>query len=66
MRLTPAEEAMIDGILRGASNKQIAHELRVAEQTIKNRLGDVYRKLGVENRVQLALLAVRREHASLQ
>jgi NarL family two-component system response regulator LiaR len=44
---------------RGLSNKRIARELGVAEKTVKTHVGHVLAKLGVTDRTQAALLAVR-------
>ena len=45
-------------VAKGASNKDIAWELKMGEQTVKNHLRRVFRKLHVANRVELALLEV--------
>ena len=57
-RLTPRELDIVAGVTMGASNKEIAHQLSVAECTVKHHLSSVYTKLGVFSRVQLALFAV--------
>jgi NarL family two-component system response regulator LiaR len=44
---------------RGYPNKRIARELGVAEKTVKTHVGHVLAKLGVSDRTQAALLAVR-------
>lgn len=44
----------------GLSNKEIAQELGISEKTVRNRLSEVYSKLGLENRTQAALYALRR------
>jgi DNA-binding NarL/FixJ family response regulator len=41
-------------------NKEIAHELRLSEGTIKEYLNRIFRKLGMKNRTELALWTVRR------
>ena len=57
-RLTRRERQVIAAIVHGASNKDIANELRLSEQTVKNHLSHVFDKLGVSNRLELALYAV--------
>ncbi|MBE6454839.1 MAG: response regulator transcription factor [Alphaproteobacteria bacterium] len=42
---------------RGFSNKQIAHELGVAEPTVKMHVSSILRALNVQNRVQILLKA---------
>ena len=56
--LTPREVDIVRRVAKGASNKDIAWELKMGEQTVKNHLRRVFRKLNVVNRVELALLAV--------
>src|SRR5262245_7467254 len=56
--LTPRELDIVRRVARSASNKDIAWDLKMGEQTVKNHLRRVFRKLHVANRVELALLAV--------
>jgi NarL family two-component system response regulator LiaR len=58
-RLTPRERQVLELIGRGLSNKRIARELGVAEKTVKTHVGHVLAKLGVADRTQAALYAVR-------
>jgi NarL family two-component system response regulator LiaR len=58
-RLTPREREVLALIGRGLSNKRIARELGVAEKTVKTHVGHVLAKLGVTDRTQAALYAVR-------
>ena len=48
---------MLKALARGMSNKAISQELWVTEQTVKFHLGNVYRKLGVPNRLAAATIA---------
>jgi len=57
-QLSPRERDILRGIARGASNKEIAAELGIAETTVKIHVQHVLRKLGVSTRVQAAVLAV--------
>jgi NarL family two-component system response regulator LiaR len=57
--LTRREAEVLDLIAHGFSNKRIALELRIAEKTVKTHVGHVLAKLGVSDRTQAALLAVR-------
>jgi len=54
-RLTEREAKICKYVAEGRSNRVIAHKLHLSEQTIKNYLGEIFRKVGVDNRVQLAL-----------
>jgi len=58
-QLTPREQEVLELIARGLSNKRIARELGIAEKTVKTHVGHVLAKLGVSDRTQAALLAVR-------
>ena len=58
-RLTRREQEVLEQIVRGRSNKRIALELGISEKTVKAHVGRVLAKLGVADRTQAALLAVR-------
>jgi DNA-binding CsgD family transcriptional regulator len=51
--LTPREREMVGMLLKGDSNKQIAHKLGISEQTVKNTLHHAYSSLGVQSRGEL-------------
>jgi DNA-binding NarL/FixJ family response regulator len=50
--LTDREAAILKALVGGLSNKQIARELWLAEQTVKFHLTNIYRKLGVASRAE--------------
>ncbi len=54
-RLTPRELEIMSCITQGMRNKEIAYKLGTTEQVIKNYLRKVYDKLGVSDRLELAL-----------
>jgi len=56
-QLSPRERDILRGIARGASNKEIARDLGIAETTVKIHVQHVLRKLGLSSRVQAAVLA---------
>ena len=58
-RLTRREREVLELIVRGRSNKMIAFELGISEKTVKAHVGHLLAKLGVTDRTQAALLAVR-------
>ena len=58
-RLTPREREVLVLIGRGFPNKLIARELGLAEKTVKTHVGHVLAKLGVTDRTQAAVAAVR-------
>jgi two-component system, NarL family, nitrate/nitrite response regulator NarL len=56
-QLSPRERDILRSIARGASNKEIARELGIAETTVKIHVQHVLRKLGLSSRVQAAVAA---------
>ncbi len=57
--LTGRERQVLALIARGRSNREIAREFGVAEKTVKTHVSSVLAKLGVQDRTQAALYAVR-------
>jgi DNA-binding NarL/FixJ family response regulator len=58
--LTPAEVEVLRLIAAGNANKQIAHRLRVTEDTIKGRVKNILSKLGANDRTHAAIIGVTR------
>jgi len=59
--LSPREEDVLREITRGASNKEIARTLDIAETTVKIHVQHILRKLGLTSRVQAAVYASDRQ-----
>lgn len=57
--LTKREMDVLAFLARGLSNKEIASLLRISNQTVKNHVTSILRKLGVEGRTQARLYALR-------
>lgn len=57
-RLTPKELKIVALIVQGYKNKEIATKLGTTEQVIKNYLRNVYDKIGVSDRLELALFTI--------
>jgi DNA-binding NarL/FixJ family response regulator len=55
--LTPREIEMVRMVARGLRNKEMSERLAITEGTVKIHLHNIYRKLKVENRVELILFA---------
>lgn len=51
-------------VLAGRSNKEIADDMNIQTQVVKNQLTVIYRKLGIRSRVQLATWMLERERQS--
>jgi DNA-binding NarL/FixJ family response regulator len=63
--LTPRELEVLRQIVRGKSNKEIGDTLIITEGTVKGHVNNILSKLGVTDRTQAALAAVRRGLVSL-
>jgi two-component system nitrate/nitrite response regulator NarL len=61
--LSPREREILAHIARGASNKEIARALDIAETTVKIHVQHILRKLGLQSRVQAAVFAASRDPA---
>jgi DNA-binding NarL/FixJ family response regulator len=57
--LTGREVEILDCIARGRSNKQIAMDLNISDQTVKNHITAILRKLNVNDRTQAVIYAMR-------
>ena len=55
--LTQREIEIIAAIKEGNSNREIAGKLAISEETVKRHLSNIYGKLGVNSRLELAVLA---------
>jgi len=58
--LTPREAEVLEQIVSGKSNKEIASELAITEATVKTHINTLLSKLGVADRTQAATAAIRR------
>ena len=58
--LTPREADVLEQIVQGKSNKEIATELDISEATVKTHINSLLSKLGVTDRTQAATAAIRR------
>lgn len=57
--LTKRELDVLRLISEGCSNKKISDELTISERTVKNHISHIFRKIGVEDRTQAAVFAIR-------
>ncbi|MBZ5729071.1 MAG: response regulator transcription factor [Acidobacteriia bacterium] len=58
--LSAREIQVLELIVRGLANKQIAYSLTIAEHTVKNHVKSILSKLGVQDRTQAATVAIQR------
>jgi DNA-binding NarL/FixJ family response regulator len=61
--LTGRERQIVDALLAGCANKEIARQLGVSDQTIKNQLTTLYAKVGVTSRLELVLWAMNKRRS---
>ncbi len=57
--LSPRELEILDFVTNGMSNKEIAVRLRISQQTVKNHMTSILKKLNVQDRTQAAVTALR-------
>jgi len=56
--LTPRELEIVSAVVAGYSNKEIAEYFKISEDTVKHHLSNIFDKVGVSTRLELALFAV--------
>ncbi|HTV55454.1 MAG TPA: response regulator transcription factor [Terriglobia bacterium] len=56
--LTPREFDIVTTIVTGCTNKDVGRKFSISERTVKHHLSNIYDKLGVSNRLELAIFAI--------
>jgi len=56
--LTPRELDVVEAIVSGLTNKEIGGKYSISEQTVKHHLRNIFDKVGVSNRLELAMFAI--------
>ncbi len=56
--LTPRELEIVSAVVAGYANKEIAEHFKISEDTVKHHLSNIFDKIGVSTRLELALFAV--------
>ncbi len=56
--LTPRELEIVSAVVAGYANREIAEYFKISEDTVKHHLSNIFDKLGVSTRLELALFAV--------
>jgi DNA-binding NarL/FixJ family response regulator len=64
--LSPREMEILTYVTHGKSNKEIAQALNISQQTVKNHMTSILRKLNVEDRTQAAVAAIRHGWVRIQ
>ena len=57
--LSPRETEILELVIQGMSNREIAYNLGISHQTVKNHMTSILSKLGVADRTQAAVYALR-------
>ncbi len=65
-RLTPREMEILEYVARGCLNKEIAVELGISEQTIKNHITSILRKLNANARTEAVVVAIKQGLITIQ
>lgn len=61
--LTPLEHTILEHLVEGSTNRQIASKVNISEKTVKNYISSILRKLGMTRRTEAAVYAVRAKQA---
>jgi two-component system nitrate/nitrite response regulator NarL len=56
--LTRREREIVAAVISGLSNREIARKFRISEETVKHHVTNIFDKLGVYNRLEMALFAI--------
>jgi len=64
--LSPREMEILKYVTHGMSNQEVALELNISQQTVKNHMTSILRKLNVKDRTQAAVTAIRRGWVRIQ
>jgi two-component system, NarL family, nitrate/nitrite response regulator NarL len=56
--LTPREMQILEGLVEGFTNKEIARRLSISEQTVKHHVSSIFDKTGVSNRLEVVLFSI--------
>ncbi len=62
--LTAREQEVVAAIVSGFTNREIAQKFSISEQTVKHHLRNIFDKVGVSNRLELALFAINHQLVS--
>ncbi len=65
-RITLRDRQLVEMVIEGKFNKEIAYELHLTEATIKTYMSRVFWKTGVSNRTELAVKALRHQLEALE
>ena len=64
--LTPREKDIVQELVYGRNNNEIAAKLFISKSTVKTHLEHIFYRFGVSNRIQLAVLATRKNLVTVE
>jgi DNA-binding NarL/FixJ family response regulator len=64
--LTPRELDVLQWMVKGLSNKEIAEQLFISDKTVKIHVSNIFKKLGVKSRSQAIIYAIQHELVELE
>lgn len=65
LEITKREEQILISIAKGKANKDIAEEFDISERTVKNHITNLFKKIGVSDRTQAAVYAIKNDFIKL-
>ncbi len=65
-RLSPAQKRIAELVAQAYPNREIARKLKIKEQSVRNELSRIFKKMGIWNRVELALLLRKQDAAPVE
>ncbi|RNA66298.1 response regulator [Alteribacter keqinensis] len=63
--LTEREKEVLDCLVKGLSNKEVAEELLISDKTVKIHVSNIFKKLGVKSRSQAVIHAIQHQLVSI-
>lgn len=64
-KLTPRQHEVVKWVCRGKTNKEIGVLMELSALTVKNHVQQILKKIGAENRLSLAVIALQRKYIDL-
>jgi DNA-binding NarL/FixJ family response regulator len=64
--LSPAERGVLQKLLDGLRNQEIANKLRLSDKTVKNHISHILRKTGTSSRLELTIKVYKQRERALK
>ncbi|MGB6986801.1 MAG: LuxR C-terminal-related transcriptional regulator [Candidatus Aquilonibacter sp.] len=66
LSLSPAERGVLQKLLDGLRNQEIANKLRLSDKTVKNHISHILRKTGTSSRLELTIKVYKQRERALK